>query len=543
MLLQDMRSPASAQAQVSSSGSGSGSGSGSAMTTPRPALRTTAQRIPLLRCAAGLDLAAPTSAAPPIAKTTTTTTFGAAASSAGPVATLVAPPPATAASLFLAKRALERQPMDMDDLCNSLSSLQWLVDMKCDLPSPSCPTSPRMSSSARPGAQQSHHNATLGMGSEHSQDEDASGADECEDSAWEEDLLTNGKWRTDAATKPPVGYATLIYLALKNAGRDKLSLSDIYGFIKDHFLYYAYAEPGWKNSIRHNLSSHKCFKKVVKKDDERGKGGFWSLDENYPAPENKKLKSRRKYQKRPRLESDAFSERLRNAKKDDSPILKRKNKKLAGERSVSLSPPRNGSISHNLLDASDVDVISLIDWSGAGLASRSASPASSFGGSSGRVHTSFSRRTSLLFDGGAASSPLRGSGGSENALSLDDDVDITSVHLQSMGNFTIDADLDLSLVGKKCRIYNTAPLLNGSFNVFALDPAPMGSANHSPTNSLNSSFNFHNGADAAALFFSPEKAAASSSVAAEAAVTAVVCQDLEDSDPQDAITAIPADWL
>ena len=79
--------------------------------------------------------------------------------------------------------------------------------------------------------------------------------------------------------KPQHSYSHLIATALREAApaQGGMTLSDIYKEIQRLFPYYEYCPHGWQNSVRHNLSSNKAFKKIAKE----GKGWLWGLDEEY----------------------------------------------------------------------------------------------------------------------------------------------------------------------------------------------------------------------------------------------------------------------
>lgn len=46
--------------------------------------------------------------------------------------------------------------------------------------------------------------------------------------------------------KPPFSYSTLIYLAIQQNKSGKVTLNEIYRWIKDNFKFYRSAEPGWQ---------------------------------------------------------------------------------------------------------------------------------------------------------------------------------------------------------------------------------------------------------------------------------------------------------
>jgi hypothetical protein len=81
----------------------------------------------------------------------------------------------------------------------------------------------------------------------------------------------------DDGNKPAVSYATMIAMAIVRSPEGKLSLSQIYKWVCDHYKYYREAGTGWQNSIRHNLSLNKNFLKLERAKDDPGKGNYWTI--------------------------------------------------------------------------------------------------------------------------------------------------------------------------------------------------------------------------------------------------------------------------
>uniref|UniRef100_A0A672F6U7 Forkhead box protein M1 n=1 Tax=Salarias fasciatus TaxID=181472 RepID=A0A672F6U7_SALFA len=75
--------------------------------------------------------------------------------------------------------------------------------------------------------------------------------------------------------RPPFSYMAMIQFAINSRQNKMMTLKEIYTWIENHFPYYRdLAKPGWKNSIRHNLSLHDMFIRETSPD---GKVSFWTI--------------------------------------------------------------------------------------------------------------------------------------------------------------------------------------------------------------------------------------------------------------------------
>eukprot|EP00795_Rhopilema_esculentum_P013506 gene13506-4386_t len=160
-------------------------------------------------------------------------------------------------SSCFATLSAEKGPAEGDDLTN----LSWLQDNNLLKSLTSTPKSKTSASSD----DKANHRITL---------------KDYEMLIEEENGLSVKKLTKDSGYgKPPYSFSMLIFMAIESAPNKRLPVKDIYAWIMDNFRYFRNAPLGWKNSVRHNLSLNKCFKKVDRdKSQGVGKGSLWCID-------------------------------------------------------------------------------------------------------------------------------------------------------------------------------------------------------------------------------------------------------------------------
>ncbi|KAM9357404.1 uncharacterized protein ABDE67_004983 [Symphorus nematophorus] len=85
-----------------------------------------------------------------------------------------------------------------------------------------------------------------------------------------------------ASSKPPYSFSSLIFMAIEDSPNKRLPVKDIYEWIVNNFPYYRTASGGWRNSVRHNLSLSKSFRRIQRdKSQSVGKGSLWCVCPEY----------------------------------------------------------------------------------------------------------------------------------------------------------------------------------------------------------------------------------------------------------------------
>lgn len=76
-------------------------------------------------------------------------------------------------------------------------------------------------------------------------------------------------------------YAGIIGAAILSATNHVLSLAEIYNWITATYPFYKPGDHVWMNGVRYNLSSHDCFAKQNRDRQNPGKGGLWTIPEQF----------------------------------------------------------------------------------------------------------------------------------------------------------------------------------------------------------------------------------------------------------------------
>lgn len=83
----------------------------------------------------------------------------------------------------------------------------------------------------------------------------------------------------ESSSKPALSYIALIAKVILSSPSQKLNLASIYRAMEEQFPHLRNRGPGWRNSVRHNLSVNECFVKVSRCED--GRGHHWGVHQNH----------------------------------------------------------------------------------------------------------------------------------------------------------------------------------------------------------------------------------------------------------------------
>lgn len=126
---------------------------------------------------------------------------------------------------------------DVSLLDSSLTSLSWLQNLRVhDLISPAAAMGACSPDECSPNSRSSPSDRGIGFS--------LSPIKKC--LLQSADFRKNPKKFRSNSDKPPFSYCTLIYLAIQQNKTGKVTLNEIYRWIKENFKYYRNTEPGWQ---------------------------------------------------------------------------------------------------------------------------------------------------------------------------------------------------------------------------------------------------------------------------------------------------------
>lgn len=126
---------------------------------------------------------------------------------------------------------LSKYPTETGGQCapydDSLTSLNWLHNLNVlKLTTPQCPETTTVVEDTQCGPW--------------------TGPTELETDMFADPDLLGIDFATNPHVKPPYSYSTLICMAMRASKDSKITLSGIYNWITDNFMYYQVAEPSWQ---------------------------------------------------------------------------------------------------------------------------------------------------------------------------------------------------------------------------------------------------------------------------------------------------------
>ncbi|CAH8610518.1 unnamed protein product [Dicrocoelium dendriticum] len=90
--------------------------------------------------------------------------------------------------------------------------------------------------------------------------------------------VTHLSQSTSGLVKPNYSYTHLIFMAIESTPQKCMTVNQIYNWCESNFPFYKHAGAGWKNSLRHNLSINKSFKRLPRDSRGPGRGAFWTVE-------------------------------------------------------------------------------------------------------------------------------------------------------------------------------------------------------------------------------------------------------------------------